>query len=161
MIKYPRYEPDICHCDLIKEELGGEFSQCILDPPKESSGLLRPISTSSYVLFIFLKKFLFLHGIWILKKNKDLQRILVTLFCTLRHSLYYVSLYCQWYELMLTFLFNFDHLANNLRIHIKCLFKRLAQDFEEDSMMFSLIWWFKYPRNINKISKWDINLHVF
>lgn len=117
MIKYPRYEPDICHCDLIKEELGGEFSQCILDPPKESSGLLRPISTSSYVLFIFLKNFLFLHGIWILKKNRDLQRILVTLLCTLRHSLYYVSLYCQWYELMLTFLFNFDHLANSLRIH--------------------------------------------
>lgn len=56
LIKYPRYEPDTCHCDLIKEELGGEFSQCILDPPKESSGLLRPISTSSYVFFISLYK---------------------------------------------------------------------------------------------------------
>lgn len=39
----------------------------------------------------------------------------VVYFMTL--SLYYVSLYCLWYELMLTFLFNFDHLANNLRIH--------------------------------------------
>lgn len=25
MIKYFRYELDICYCDLIKEELGGEF----------------------------------------------------------------------------------------------------------------------------------------
>lgn len=86
----------------------------------------------------------------------------VVYFMTL--SLYYVSLYCLWYELMLTFLFNFDHLANNLRIHNALVILnayRLAQDFEEDSMMFSLIWWFEYPRNINKISKWDINLHVF
>ena len=47
LTKYPRYEQDVCHCDLIKEELGGDFSECILDPPKTTSGLLRPISTSS------------------------------------------------------------------------------------------------------------------
>lgn len=107
MIKYPRYEPDICHCDLIKEELGGEFSQCILDPPKESSGLLRPISTSSYVLFIFLKLFPFLlihieYSTW--HFNFEWKK-------GFAKSFYNFNVYSVTYELMLTFLFNFDHLA--------------------------------------------------
>ncbi|XP_061179700.1 thrombospondin type-1 domain-containing protein 7A-like [Saccostrea echinata] len=44
--RYPRYEQDVCLCDRITQELPADFSECILDPPKSPSGLLRPISSS-------------------------------------------------------------------------------------------------------------------
>lgn len=171
LIKYPRYEPDTCHCDLIKEELGGEFSQCILDPPKESSGLLRPISTSSYVFFISLYKinsFSFdSHRIlcmtfefWKKKKKKDLQRILITWMCTQ----WYCSILSEFilsliYELMLSFLFNFDHLANNLRIHnALCILNALLRAWL--SILKKIRWCFLWFDDlnileINKKSEWD------
>lgn len=68
--------------------------------------------------------------------------------CTLWHSLYYVSLYCQWYELMLTLLFNFDHLANSLRIH-NALFKLNAYLRDWLRILKKILWCFLWFDDLN------------
>lgn len=122
-----------------------------------------------YSLYLYIKliNFLLIHieySAWHLnferKKKKDLQRILITWMCTQWHcsilSEFILSLI---YELMLSFLFNFDHLANNLRIHnALCILNALLRAWL--SILKKIRWCFLWFDDlnileINKKSEWD------
>lgn len=70
----------------------------------------------NFVFFDLCRIFYMVFEFWRRKKGfvKNFGNFVVYFMIFL---LYYVSLYCFWYELMLIFLFNFDYLVNNLRIY--------------------------------------------